>query len=450
MVVAYSILLTSSLLLSKKIFGSIMTPLGLFGVIWNGLLALESLNLVYYTPISPTAHMLFIGSFLTFTIGVVHIRLLNLIRLRSKGLVGHQTGSQEAFQVYDSKILPHGIWLWWAMSALGLIWWLADVVVKGGFAALCSPVYFRTLNLDVGNRLSSYLISLSLASALLAGMNSAYGTRHMLRDGAVILSVPVIYSVVTGARVLAIWAFLLYLMPMILVTGRFSNSASARKSQRTIMIGLGALVALFVLVGMARSRNGIEDPLRGFARFSMPSALLQVYIYLTGPFHAFSQHLATGSGDLAWGQNLLTPLAKILGVLGFPGVDSNMLKMVTVRPPIFIPFWFNTYTYLMDWYADFGVIGILLGPYLLGTLSTWFFCSDFYKRPTALAISSLLGVQLVFSFTASITSFNDLWIAAIASLVTLVFQRRVRTVRRSVQSTERAVQVRTRYGRSMA
>ena len=94
-----------------------------------------------------------------------------------------------------------------------------------------------------------------------------------------------------------------------------------------------------------------------------------IYIYISGHIGAFSKYL-----DLDYDKKYLfgnTSLRPIYNISSKFGLTSTL----EVYPKGYnIPLWHNTGTYLMDLHQDYGTLGLLLIPFLLGYSVTkiWF------------------------------------------------------------------------------
>jgi hypothetical protein len=111
------------------------------------------------------------------------------------------------------------------------------------------------------------------------------------------------------------------------------------------------------------------------------SYLLQPYGYWTANFVAFSRFIEHVEG-LDWGWNsfglLFLPVQKVIGLRVSPP-PLHYSGVVT-------PFYVNTYTYLRELYADFGLAGCLLAPAGLGFTATVLF--QVARRQTRFAAAS--------------------------------------------------------------
>ena len=80
-----------------------------------------------------------------------------------------------------------------------------------------------------------------------------------------------------------------------------------------------------------------------------------------------------------------------------------------------IPQAFNTYTYLNVFYMDWGVVGIVIGPFLFGMLGNWFFLRACSRGKVWHIIGcGLLGYAAVASIGTNVLISTPVWEIALA------------------------------------
>ncbi len=149
------------------------------------------------------------------------------------------------------------------------------------------------------------------------------------------------------------------------VSGRTSPSGVLQISHLKLHISdylrllapLAAVVVLFAVIDALLDKSSLYDQpslLRGF--------LFQVYWYVASPLAAFNEFMATFTGDHLWGQSTFFPLHKWLYRLHL----ARETQVAVYSEMVFIPYAANVYTYLRNFYEDFGILGVAIIPYLLG------------------------------------------------------------------------------------
>lgn len=406
-------LLVLSLAISKAYAGSVLTPLGVFGFVWNGLLIAFEARLVEYTPVSPGTYALLLGSYCTFLTGALTIYIG-----RQRSTVRHvQLQKTIRFENPPCRLakLHRFVRLYGIMSAAGLGVWMYRLWSVGGVQPFRSAQAFRQLNLDVTvDGVVGWLLACGLAGALLAGMYLAYGGKRKVSVLMTLLPV-VVFSAMTGARALTIWALLLLLCPLALIRPQVGISGlESSPRARYFLVGASLVMVLFI-VGFGSLRGIVQrtgHQLESQLRFALPAEVTHVYVYATGPFAAFDYFIKSWESGPAPFEATLTPVMR--------GLDQLGIRRLTAEP-VFKDMWatipnrHNTYTYLADWYIDLGLLGTFIAPYLLGVVSTGLSLRPFWRHPMAFAWASFFTTYLLFSFTVSITSRTALWICMFAS-----------------------------------
>jgi oligosaccharide repeat unit polymerase len=162
---------------------------------------------------------------------------------------------------------------------------------------------------------------------------------------------------------------LLYLNIARLKVGRASVLAVI-----TVILGFGLFVVL--------STWGAEEfesstwyryvPVSGYA-----GNLLYAYIYNTGQIPTLDQLLHDPGIEFQWGKLTLLPIAKVMGIV-IP--EFTVPSHIGTFYPI--PFPFNVATYLDVMYKDFGLVGTLVLPFMLGWLISAVFIR-FLRTPSS-------------------------------------------------------------------
>ena len=127
-----------------------------------------------------------------------------------------------------------------------------------------------------------------------------------------------------------------------------------------LLLPLAAAAVLFIGIEMLLRKGtvfGLTSRLHGF--------LYSLYWYAASPLAAFNEWLSGFNGDYELGQNTFFPLYKWLCKFHLaPEPDISVYGEF-----VFIPYVANVYTYLRNFYEDFGILGVAVAPYLLGWLT---------------------------------------------------------------------------------
>jgi len=124
-----------------------------------------------------------------------------------------------------------------------------------------------------------------------------------------------------------------------------------------ILLPLAAVAVLFFIIDLLLHKSaeyGRPDRLQGF--------VYHLFWYLASPLAAFNELLTTFDGRYHLGQYTFFPFYKWLYRFHLvPETDISVFGEF-----VLIPYAANVYTYLRNFYEDFGMIGVVTAPYVLG------------------------------------------------------------------------------------
>lgn len=125
----------------------------------------------------------------------------------------------------------------------------------------------------------------------------------------------------------------------------------------TLLLPLMAAAVLFFLIDLFLRKSAAydrPDRLQGF--------VYHLFWYLASPLAALNECLATFDGLYHLGQYTFFPFYKWLSRFHLaPEADISVFGEF-----VLIPYAANVYTYLRNFYEDFGMIGVVTAPYALG------------------------------------------------------------------------------------
>jgi oligosaccharide repeat unit polymerase len=120
-----------------------------------------------------------------------------------------------------------------------------------------------------------------------------------------------------------------------------------------------ALGVLFVVIDIVL-RKGYSFH-RGTA---IEGFFFSLYWYIASPLGAFAEFIKEQRHEYLMGQSLFFPVYKWLHRFGL--VPAGTVSILSEK--IFIPYIANVYSYLRNMYEDFGLFGVAVVPYVLGSL----------------------------------------------------------------------------------
>jgi oligosaccharide repeat unit polymerase len=424
-------------MIAKLVFKTIRCPLGIFTLVWNGLFLLHNLPLVEYVNITIVSGTIIVLSYLFFLFGssFAYIIYPKQSFLNNKKKVYLQPINNE-LELYKTtnianiniKSAKRGVDIAIVFSNLGIILWLIQVIKLVSLSSFTALNMYLARALIRGNisALTGYLINIfSIGGSVLAGILVARGYQFKKRYTLLFLPTFVVASF-TGQRFMTIICFLTFLSPLLtLGTGQLLKKID-RKKFKTVFLGAMILVLFFVYIG---DKRGSFDEFSTTGILTSP-VLARTYTYITGSFAAFSEQLNAWDGSLMFGANTFFPFFKLTNNLGIISYSSSELDMIdNVHHFVYIPGAFNVYSYLMDVVNDWGYLGVMVFPFLLGFISShyWEKCNSSRSVSYREIMLSFTVLYLMFSFIASVTSFSTVWYAYIYALISLkLFEKKIR------------------------
>lgn len=139
-----------------------------------------------------------------------------------------------------------------------------------------------------------------------------------------------------------------------------SSCFKRHTSNFRLLIPILAIALLFLAIDLLLRKSaayGHTNRLLGFA--------FHFYWYIASPLAAFNDFLTTFNGHWELGQNTFFPFYKWLCRFGI----AQQAEMSFYDERTYLPYLANVYTYLRNFYVDFGLLGVALAPYALGWLT---------------------------------------------------------------------------------
>jgi len=161
---------------------------------------------------------------------------------------------------------------------------------------------------------------------------------------------------------------------------------------RARLTGRAVASMLLPLAGAVLLFLAIDILLRKSAEYDQPSRLqgfvYHLYWYLASPLAALNEFVTGADTGYHLGQNMFFPLYKWLCRLGL----APETEMVPYGEMVYIPYAANVYTYMRNFYEDFGIFGVAVVPYALG----WAACAIRTRAGTYFPLLNLYLVLLAF------------------------------------------------------
>lgn len=361
-------------LLGQWMFGKWFNHVTLYGLAWSLTLALFHTGLLYYYPLETKTWMVIGSGWLAFVLGsssVVAARFALARADLTDSLI-------KDMQTEDpSSTLRVVLWVFNAVIVVEAIHHTYIISQLIGGITNLSHVGNILYNLRVKGEIPGmipYLSSAGLTACLLAGVHASRTGRFQI-----IWLIPPFVTIVDS--VLNMSRGTMIIGGVLFASGYVSNrkkgalmnlAPGATKIRRFIAIALA--LALFVAgIDFVRSTRGILETY-GTATSTLGKMQGDVLItgsvvfYATGSYGVLNQYLKKDEEQGIVGGYSFAPFWRLIAKLGFPTYVEQMQPFyMTPRPS-------NNGTYLRELHADYGLAGIVAGPFLLGALASvyWF------------------------------------------------------------------------------
>ena len=337
--------------ISGKMFRDYANPLSVYAIVWTVTVALFHLNLVEYDVVGASTWSAVGVSFTAFLLGGWSAYLWVFPKSSVRDPV--------AFPL-DRVRLERLLWIVLLLGGIGFylqLYHLQETVGLGLF--LESPIEARRQHSNV--KYWGYFNLLNVA-------NVAFVTLYRFRFGAMKVWMWLCPLIALGSSLLttdrtrffymALWAFFTWLY----LTGGLRWS---RNKIVGLALVLAGLLCFFVVIGNHYKRNYLTHFHHHIHFHPRLEFLIDPYIYLTGTLPALDA-LMRDENPHYLGRFSLSPVVSVLNIV------APELEPVAIQGKIYdVPMEINTYSYLQQFYQDFGWIGFLVGPFVCGFLACW-------------------------------------------------------------------------------
>ena len=343
----------AGLLFSKKLVGDFFTPPAIYNFFWAfGLGALE-LGWVDFDPLRAQVWMVIGLGYLGFMGGACIPGIYGTFR-------SGWLNAEPDFRHMDRKKFEIALFVLLCLGILGFVVQLAHLQMTLGLGSFLSdPQLAREEHSNV--KYIGLLNVLNVANFVMALMYLLLYKRP--KKWVVLIMVWALATTfVTTDRTrffyMVIWSFYIgvFLFRRLNITPRFVMALGT-----TFL----ALFGFFVLVAKMYKKEAFEDNMEYVKISKTYSALVDPYIYLTGSYPVL-QAFIDDHQQSTYGKASMGPVVKIIELF-YPELERIEIIGKFYRVPIEL----NACTWLEPFYKDFGMIGVLAGPFIMGLLCMW-------------------------------------------------------------------------------
>lgn len=386
-----------------------VNPISTYLIIWNIMIFLYELRLVYFYDISFAAWLLVILFQLIFFTGCI---LGNRIVIVQK--VDLDTSS-------DRDALMHMILILSAISAVGLIPNFINFVRRYGmtFMDQMNVVYNDRLTGNQGYEMIPYIGTLSYLAVVAAGVYYRhFGFNRKLLIPTILM---LLGTLPGGGRSGVILEIFLFLMPT-LIFPRIRDRVQIKlnKTQKIIMVlGIAGLIFVFWTMSAVRSRwitvNQYMSPTM-VKLVKISPAIYKTYVYIVEPFVAFSEWLK--APDFSFGINSFGMFYNLLNKLGME------LPYERYQTAIYTPLQGNVATYIRELIQDFTIPGALIFLFIISVgLGASYKTAQYTGSFKYEALTSIWSTIMAMSFFVFFLRESVFWIMIIILPIAIYINR---------------------------
>jgi oligosaccharide repeat unit polymerase len=229
----------------------------------------------------------------------------------------------------------------------------------------------------------------------------------------------------TNATIAIVWS--LCVLAIFWGGRRFKFSRMA-----ALALGVVSLLGLFLLLGTAIGKTYANSSVANeFGENPpVPALLVEPYFYVSSPLVDFSQVVAQSMTNEG-GRNTFREVYQVIHA-----VEPQVTVPPLVEPFHYIPYPDNVSTSITPFYEDFGIIGILLGEFLIGVLLAWAYSTWLIRRSPAALTLAAMATLVAFTSTGPAQYNQPSWIIQALLLCFIIHTER--------QSRHRAEYIETR------
>jgi oligosaccharide repeat unit polymerase len=425
-------------LLGKFLFKKWINHLTLYSFFFGISIFLYELKLLPYVDIIPFAWFVVILSSLSFLLGIVTIISARNLSRENPIVLQKLDISLKIFND-DGKTLKYAVIFFSLISIYSTIeFWMFLIKQFGNIPGVLinSQVIYR---LNISGDLVGFTPYISLSGFIalfFAAIYTAYKRKFSILSFIPITSI-MIREIGQAGRAAMSVALVEFVLTFILFRYLLKSDCRQRFnfSRANAIVASILLIVLFVLaasiVRVSRTTESSEKFTGASSELSQTKESIfispTIYLYASSNIAVLSKYFSSEGENTGFGQNTFQTIHYYLSRL-------KLIDKLNERPKGYhIPMWTNSATYLRDLHADFGISGVLLGPFFLGLLLTWLWFK-FYEKQSIIAFAFLIYLNLIvvfaclgivtrFTFWSLALLFILLFIPVLEKISTLVSQK---------------------------
>jgi oligosaccharide repeat unit polymerase len=414
----------------KKFFGCWFNHLTIYSLIMGGLIFFYELKFLPYPDLIYLAWFFIVGSSVSFFLGIITVTSARSLR----GKIYSESQTIISLPIYadKGKALKYSVIFF---SLIGLFVaihrWYILIKMFGSIPAvfLNAPLIY---SLNVKGEIKGfipYLPSFIYVGVFLAGIYTAYKGKFSFLSFFPLICV--ILKELTyfgrGEMLFSTMEFFFTLFFMRNLLKRDSLQRFEFSKTNAFAASVILLVFLIIAASVVRLSRGANEKFLGANKVlkDLQGSMVispSVYLYVSSDVGVLSKYLELEKEETKLGENSFRIVYQFLARL------TGTKEPLYFQKGYYIPMWSNTGTYLRELYADYGVAGVFLVPYLLGLVITflWF---KFYEKKNIKVLTVLVYLYIVigFSFLVIVTRLNQWFFSQILIIAYLPILEKMAT-----------------------
>lgn len=446
------------ILTSRLLYGRYATTMGFYSVLWGVALIGYYSNPLGYFEASSFSTFMFVVSFSAFLAGSCIPGLLNFHARKRKhsevlgnkasvhsGVIPKRSGPRlirgRPAESYVIAVTLLGLFVTCVYLGMSIRHYSWETFISEAYRIRAE--YVMSENLVMSRRALEYAywfgIPVFYCSGILnAGILMTGGTRRFYSFIPILSAL--LYDFATKGRGHTLNMLIFYGVALVWLSHRKNTAGFARGIPRKKMIGTAIIavtvfaVAFSVMLSIGKSRNpgwDVNSHVWAYGKYEIPIVVAHSFNYLIGPLPSLNVVLnREGPHKLEFGRNTFYPIERIfVRYLGVTGFESGPISKEEYQRPV--PNGYselhNTYSYLRYLWDDWGIAGVLLGPFLLAFGASWFYVKTLKNSSVVAACFALIFANVVIQ-SPSLMNFTNHYILWTIPLFLVAFVNPARLV----------------------
>jgi len=395
---------------SKVIYKSYFSPFSLYGGTWSFVLATYYFSIISYIKLSDITQFVIFSSLFSFLLGGIIPGFYFNIK-RKKNLIS--LNNQKNF---DIKKIKFFLLITSIFGFICILIFFIKILNSFGYRILYEGLEVRR-ELTVGGWTGAGVIgelglggfrTYGLAATYISSVFGGFYTA-IKRHFYLFAYLPILNAFIYGIGYLGRSDFLNIIIIFFVSYYLGKKSISERIITRDFFpYAICSLVIIVMFLSIiSYFRFGSYSKVEIYSDNKIPPIVIHYYRYLTNKIPALEVALTTYNDKFYMGLKTFFPLAILLYKFKF--IDY-LPDAYYVHDVVWVPVPSNTFTYLRPIYEDFGLIGVLIFPFLFGFISSYIQVKNIINPSlTKIYILSFLYLMAIFCFKLFVLT-ASLWI----------------------------------------